>query len=25
LGENQDRMWREYLTKLEAAGASRDK
>ena len=25
LGENQDRLWREYLAKLEAAGASRDK
>ena len=25
LGQNQDRMWREYLAKLEAAGASRDK
>ena len=25
LGENQDRLWREYLVKLEAAGASRDK
>jgi DUF971 family protein len=25
LGRNQDRMWKEYLAKLEAAGASRDK
>ena len=25
LGENQERMWSEYLAKLEAAGASRDK
>ena len=25
LGEKQDRLWREYLAKLEAAGASRDK
>jgi DUF971 family protein len=25
LGENQERMWAEYLAKLEAAGASRDK
>jgi DUF971 family protein len=25
LGENQDRLWAEYLSKLEAAGASRDK
>jgi DUF971 family protein len=25
LGQNQDRLWTEYLTKLEAAGASRDK
>jgi DUF971 family protein len=25
LGENQDRLWREYLAKLEAVGASRDK
>jgi DUF971 family protein len=25
LGENQEKMWREYLSKLEAAGASRDK
>ena len=25
LGENQEKMWREYLAKLEAAGASRDK
>src|SRR5262245_1272168 len=24
LGENQERMWREYLDKLAAAGASRD-
>src|SRR5438128_10834605 len=24
LGENQEKMWREYLAKLEAAGASRD-
>jgi DUF971 family protein len=24
LGENQDRLWREYLEKLTAAGASRD-
>jgi DUF971 family protein len=25
LGKNQDRLWREYLARLEAAGASRDK
>jgi DUF971 family protein len=25
LGENQEKMWREYLGKLEAAAASRDK
>ena len=25
LGKNQDRMWKDYLAKLEAAGASRDK
>ncbi len=25
LGENQERMWKDYLAKLEAAGASRDK
>jgi DUF971 family protein len=25
LGENQDRLWTEYLARLEAAGASRDK
>ena len=25
LGQNHDRMWQEYLAKLEAAGASRDK
>ena len=25
LGENQDRFWREYLAKLQSAGASRDK
>ena len=25
LGENQDRLWAEYLSKLEAAGASGDK
>jgi DUF971 family protein len=25
LGENQDDLWTEYLSKLEAAGASRDK
>ncbi len=25
LGRNQDRMWQEYLARLEAAGASRDK
>lgn len=25
LGQNQDAMWRDYLAKLEAAGASRDK
>ena len=25
LGANQDRLWTEYLTRLEAAGASRDK
>lgn len=25
LGENQERLWDEYLAKLEAAGASRDK
>jgi len=25
LGQNQERMWAEYLAKLEAAGASRDK
>jgi len=25
LGENQERLWREYLAKLAAAGASRDK
>jgi DUF971 family protein len=25
LGENQDRLWHQYLAKLEAAGASRDK
>jgi DUF971 family protein len=25
LGRNQERMWKEYLAKLEAAGASRDK
>jgi DUF971 family protein len=25
LGENQERLWREYLGRLEAAGASRDK
>jgi DUF971 family protein len=25
LGENQEKMWREYLAKLDAAGASRDK
>jgi DUF971 family protein len=25
LGENQDRLWSEYLSKLEAADASRDK
>jgi DUF971 family protein len=25
LGENQERLWSEYLAKLEAAGASRDK
>jgi DUF971 family protein len=25
LGQNQDRLWAEYLSKLEAAGASRDK
>ena len=25
LGENQERLWREYLTDLEAAGGSRDK
>jgi DUF971 family protein len=25
LGENQERFWREYLARLEAAGASRDK
>jgi DUF971 family protein len=25
LGESQERFWREYLAKLEAAGASRDK
>jgi DUF971 family protein len=25
LGENQERLWREYLAKLEAARASRDK
>jgi DUF971 family protein len=25
LGENQEKMWREYLSKLDAAGASRDK
>jgi len=25
LGEKQDRLWREYLAKLESAGASRDK
>ena len=25
LGENHDRLWTEYLAKLEAAGASRDK
>jgi DUF971 family protein len=25
LGENQEKMWREYLAKLETAGAGRDK
>jgi DUF971 family protein len=25
LGENQERLWREYLAKLESAGASREK
>ena len=25
LGENQERLWKEYLARLEAAGASRDK
>jgi DUF971 family protein len=25
LGQNQDQLWREYLSKIEAAGASRDK
>jgi len=25
LGQNQDRLWREYLDRLSAAGASRDK
>jgi DUF971 family protein len=25
LGENQDRLWREYLARLEAAGGSREK
>src|SRR5260221_14742327 len=25
LGENQEKMWKEYLAKLQAAGASRDK
>jgi DUF971 family protein len=25
LGQNQERMWQEYLAKLKAAGASRDK
>jgi DUF971 family protein len=25
LGENQERLWREYLAQLEAAGASREK
>ena len=25
LGENQDRLWKDYLAKLEAAGASREK
>ena len=25
LGQNQDRLWREYLDKLKAAGGSRDK
>jgi DUF971 family protein len=25
LGQNQDRLWREYLARLQAAGASRDK
>ena len=25
LGENQERMWQDYLAKLEAAGASREK
>lgn len=25
LGSNQDALWRQYLTRLEAAGASRDK
>ena len=25
LGQNQEKMWQEYLAKLEAAGASRDK
>jgi DUF971 family protein len=25
LGENQDRLWAEYLSRLDAAGASRDK
>jgi DUF971 family protein len=25
LGESEERLWREYLAKLEAAGASRDK
>jgi DUF971 family protein len=25
LGENQEKMWREYLAKLQTAGASRDK
>jgi DUF971 family protein len=25
LGENQERLWKDYLAKLEAAGASREK
>jgi DUF971 family protein len=25
LGQNQEKMWQEYLAKLKAAGASRDK